>query len=259
MNSSVLEGGGTPRNFATTRWSLIVTSTDGATGDQKTRQALSELCRLYWRPIFSFVCRRGHSVEDAQDLTQDFFLMVLEGDWLKNADPSRGRFRSLLLKSLQNFLIDAAAKKQAHKRGGDLQFVSWDDWMAEAPSQLTLSAQALESWPDERLFDLRWAATVVERAVLRLREECESQGRFRAFEALRPCLGAARQDVSYPALSQTLGVPETTVKRLVHRFRQRYRALLREEVAETVADPAEVDDEIRHLCKVLAVNSAAIL
>jgi RNA polymerase sigma factor (sigma-70 family) len=259
VSSSVVEGGGTPRNFATTRWSLIVTSTDRDTDEQKTRQALSELCRLYWRPIFSFVCRRGHSVQDAQDLTQDFFMMVLEGNWLKNADPARGRFRSLLLKSLQNFLIDAAAKKHAHKRGGDLQFVSWDDWMAEAPSQLTLSAQALESWPDERLFDLRWAATVVERALLRLREECEGQGRIRAFEALRPCLGAAREEVSYPALSQTLGVPEATVKRLVHRFRQRYRSLVRDEVAETVADPAEVDDEIRHLCSVLAVDSAAIL
>jgi RNA polymerase sigma-70 factor (ECF subfamily) len=259
VNSTVAaEGGRTPRNFATTRWSLVLTSAEDGTEDQKARQALSELCRLYWRPIFSFVCRRGHSAEDAQDLTQDFFLMMLEGNWLKNANPKRGRFRSLLLKSLQNFLNDAASKKHAHKRGGDLQFVSWDDWMAEAPSQLTVSAQALESWPAERLFDVRWAATVVEHALRRLREECESQGRLRAFEALRPCLGAEREDVSYPTLSQTLGVSEAAVKRLVHRLRQRYRSLLRDEVAETVADPAEVDDEIRHLCSVLATDSAAI-
>jgi RNA polymerase sigma-70 factor (ECF subfamily) len=184
--------------------------------------------------------------------------MILEGNWLRHADPHRGRFRSLLLKSLQNFLNDAAAKKHARKRGGDVQFVSWDDWMAEAPSQLTVSAQALESWPAERLFDLRWAATVVEHALRRLREECESQGKLRAFEALRPCLGAEREDVSYPTLSQTLGVPEATVKRLVHRLRQRYRSLLRDEVAETVDDPAEVDDEIRHLCGVLAADSAAL-
>lgn len=258
MNSSVAAEGGVPRNFATTRWSLILTSADLASDDEKARQALSELCRLYWRPIFSFVCRCGHSTEDAQDLTQDFFLMMLEGNWLKHADPSRGHFRSLLLKSLQNFLNDAVAKKHARKRGGDVQFVSWDDWMAEAPSQLTVSARALESWPAERLFDLRWAATVVEQALGRLREECESQGKLRAFEALRPCLGAERDDVSYPTLSQTLGVPEATVKRLVHRLRQRYRSLLRDEVAETVADPAEVDDEIRHLCGVLAADSAAI-
>ncbi len=256
MNSSLAtEDGGAPRNFITTRWSLVLTSADLAGDDQKARQALSELCRIYWRPIFSFVCRRGHSAEDAQDLTQDFFLMMLEGNWLKNADPHRGRFRSLLLKSLQNFLNDAASKKSARKRGGDVRFVSWDDWMAEAPSQLTVSARSLESWPAERLFDLRWAATVVEQALHRLREECESQGCLRAFEALRPCLGAEREDVSYPTLSQTLGVPEATVKRLVHRLRQRYRDLLRDEVADTVTNPAEIDDEIRHLCSVLAANS----
>jgi RNA polymerase sigma factor (sigma-70 family) len=258
VNSSVAaEGGGAPRNFATTRWSLILTSADLSGDDQKAGQALSELCRLYWRPIFSFVCRRGHSPEDAQDLTQDFFLMMLEGNWLKHADPNRGRFRSLLLNSLQNFLNDEVAKKRAQKRGGEMQFVSWDDWMAEAPSQLTVPAQAVESWPAERLFDLRWAATVVEQALRRLREECESQGKLRAFEALRPCLGAEREDVSYFTLSQTLGAPEATVKRLVHRLRQRYRNLLREEVAETVANPSEVDDEIRHLCGVLAAESAA--
>lgn len=259
MNSSPApQGGGAPRNFVTTRWSLVLTSADLAGDDQKARQALSELCRSYWRPIFLFVCRRGHSPEDAQDLTQDFFLMMLEGGWLKHADPHRGRFRSLLLKSLQNFLNDAATKKTARKRGGDIRFVSWDDWIAEAPSQLAVSARSLESWPPERLFDLRWAATVVEKALHRLREECESQGRLRAFEALQPCLGAEREDVSYSTLSETLGVPEATVKRLVHRLRQRYRDLLRDEVAETVTDPAEIDDEIRHLCSVLAADSRAL-
>lgn len=258
MNPPVTaDGGGEARNFATTRWSLILTSADLAGDDQKAQQALSELCRLYWRPIFSFVCRRGHSAEDAQDLTQDFFVMILEGNWLRHADPARGRFRSLLLKSLGNFLNDAAEKRHARKRGGDVQFVSWDEWMAEAPSRLTVSARALDSWPAERLFDLRWAATVVEQALRRLREECESQGKLRAFEALSPCLGAEREDVSYPTLSQTLGVPEVTVKRLVHRLRQRYRSLLRDEVAETVADPAEVDDEIRHLCGILAASAEA--
>ena len=249
------EGGSESQKFGTTRWSLVLSSARAQTGEEKARDALSELCRLYWRPIFSFVCRRGHSAEDAQDLTQDFFVMILEGNWLQHADPTRGRFRSLLLKSLGNFLNDAADKRHARKRGGDVQFVSWHEWMAEAPSQLTVSAQALESWSAERLFDLRWAATVVELALRRLREECESQGRLRAFETLRPCLGAEREEVSYPTLSHTLGVPEATVKRLVHRLRQRYRSLLRDEVAETVADPAEVDDEIRHLCGVLAASA----
>lgn len=239
------------RHFVTTRWSLILTSADLEGDAQRAHEALSELCRLYWRPIFSFICRRGHSAEDAQDLTQDFFVMILEGNWLRHADPTRGRFRSLLFTSLRNFLNDAAEKQHSRKRGGDVQFVSWDEWMAEAPSQLTLSAQALESWPAERLFDLRWAATVVEQALRRLREECESQGRLRAFETLRPCLGAERDDVSYSTLADALGVPHATVKRLVHRLRQRYRSLLRDEVAKTVADPEEVDNEIRHLCGVL--------
>lgn len=252
MNPPVaVDGDLEARNFVTTRWSLILTSADLEGDAQRAHQALSELCRLYWRPIFSFICRRGHSAEDAQDLTQDFFVMILEGNWLRHADPTRGRFRSLLFTSLRNFLNDAAEKRHTRKRGGDVQFVSWDEWMAEAPSQLTASAQALQSWPAERLFDLRWAATVVEQALRRLREECESQGRLRAFETLRPCLGAERDDVSYSTLSQTLGVPEATVKRLVHRLRQRYRSLLRDEVAKTVADPEEVDNEIRHLCGVL--------
>ena len=249
-------GGRSPERFATTRWSVVLSCADPTLGDETARQALAELCKIYWRPVFAFICRHGRSVPDAQDLTQDFLLMVLEGSLLKRADPARGRFRSLLLKALQNFLADDIDKRRARKRGGDVQFVSWDDWMAEAPSRLTVPAQAVERWPAERLFDLRWAATVVEQALRRLREECESQGKLRAFEALRPCLGAEREDVSYPSLSKTLGVPEPTVKRLVHRLRQRYRSLLRDEVAETVADPSEIDDEIRHLCGVLAAGQA---
>src|SRR5256886_15152585 len=194
----------------TTRWSIVLSCTDSQGDEEKAHAALAELCKIYWRPVFAFICRQGHSVPDAQDLTQDFFAMVLKGRLLQRADRSRGRFRSLVLKALQNFLHDAVDKRHARKRGGDVEFVSWDDWMAEAPSQLTVSAQALESWPAEQLFDLRWAATVVEHALRRLREECEGQGRLRAFEALRPCLGAERQDVSYPTLSHTLGVPEAT-------------------------------------------------
>src|SRR5438105_4546278 len=167
---------------------------------------------------------------------------------------SSGRHVGLGLCNMREESIIAA--REFPYRGGGAEFVSWDDWMAEAPSQLTVSARAVEEWPAERLFDLRWAATVVEQALRRLREECESQGRLRAFETLRGCLAAEREDVSYSALSSTLGVPEATVKRLVHRLRQRYRSLLRDEVAETVADPAEVDDEIRHLCGVLAADSS---
>jgi RNA polymerase sigma factor (sigma-70 family) len=246
------KGEQSPCRFVTTRWSVILSCTDSGADEDEAREALAELCRTYWRPIFAFICRRGYSVPDAQDLTQDFFLMVLEGNLLKWADPSRGRFRSLLLKALQNFLIDNAVKKHARKRGGNVQFVSWDDWMAEAPSQLSISAEEADKWPAEKIFDVRWAATVVEHALRQLGEECESRGRRRVFDVLSNCLAAERQDVSYSNLSKTLGVPEASVKRLVHQMRQRYRSLLRAEVAETVERPDDVEDELLYLCAALA-------
>jgi RNA polymerase sigma-70 factor (ECF subfamily) len=175
---------------------LILSSAAPGTDEEQRRGALADLCQLYWRPVFAYVCRRGASVSDAQDLTQDFFVTFIEGDLLRRADPARGRFRSLLLKALQNFLIDAHGKRSAKKRGGGVTFVSWDDWMAEAPSHLSLAPQALESWPPERLFDVRWAATVVEHALARLREECEGRGRRRVFDALSGSLTAERSDVS---------------------------------------------------------------
>ncbi len=243
-----------PRRSAGSRSSpLHLCGTRIADGDQqKAAQALAELCRTYWRPIFSYVCRRGYSSEDAQDLTQDFFLMILETNWLRQADQGRGRFRSLLLKSLQNFLHNVADKKQTLKRGGSVQFVSWDAWMAEAPSQLSISDRALDALAPERLFDLRWAATVVEQALRRLREECEGKGRLRLFEGLRDHLTAEHADISYANLAAALGIAETVVKKQLHNLRQRYRWLLREEVAHTVENPADVDDEIRHLCAALA-------
>src|SRR6266853_5682528 len=256
MNSDVgKEGVGESRVFATTHWSLILSAANSESGSQKARDALAELCRTYWRPIFLFVCRRGYSTEDAQDLTQDFFVKILECNWLQHADPNRGRFRSLLLTSLQNFLNSADERTHTHKRGGDVEFVSWDDWMAEAPSQLSISAQALDSLPPERLFDLRWAATVVEQALRRLREECEGKDRLRLFYALSRHLTEERDEVSYADLSAALGVAETVVRKQLHIMRQRYRCLLRDEVAHTVENCADVEEEIRYLCAALAAGT----
>lgn len=249
-----ITGGHSPERFATTRWSVVLSCADSTVGEDVARKALAELCKTYWRPIFAFICRRGHSVPDAQDLTQDFFLMILEGSLLKRADPSRGRFRSLLLKALQNFLVDDVIKKHARKRGGDMKFVSWDEWMAEAPSHLSISAHEAETWPAEKIYDVRWAATAVEHALRRLGEECEIRGRRRVFDVLSGCLAAEREDVSYQKLSKTLGVPETAVKRLVHQLRVRYRELLREEVAQTVEKLDDVDEELRYLCAALAAS-----
>ncbi len=244
-----------PGTFVTTRWSLILSGAGSKSKKQETRAALAELCRIYWRPIFAFICRRGYSTQDAEDLTQDFFVIILEGDWLQNADPSRGRFRSLLLKSLKNFLNDAADKTHARKRGGDVSFISWDAWISEVPSQLSMSTQRLDSLPAERLFDVRWAATVVERALRRLREECERQGRRRVFDVLSVYLTVERDDVSCATLATTLEISQSTVKKLLYRMRQRYRWLLRDEVAQTVENPADIEDELRYLCGALAAGS----
>jgi DNA-directed RNA polymerase specialized sigma24 family protein len=225
---------------------------ESATDQDKAHKALAELCKIYWRPVFAFICRQGHSVPDAQDSTQDFFAKVLKGRLLQGADRNRGRFRSLLLTALQRFLHDEVEKRHAHKRGGDLRFVSWDDWMTEAPSHLSIPEQESDKWSPERVFDVRWAATVVERALRRLGDECEKRGRRRVFDVLSSCLAAERQDVSYATLARILGLRETAVKPLVHRMRDRYRTLLREEVAQTVGGANEIDDELRYLCAALS-------
>jgi RNA polymerase sigma factor (sigma-70 family) len=251
-SEAAITGGHSPDRFVTTRWSVVLSCADSKASSQTVRDALAQLCQTYWRPIFAFVSRSGYSVQDAQDLTQDFFVMILDGRLLERADPSRGRFRSLLLKALKDFLNDAGDKRRALKRGGNVEFIRWDEWMAELPSQLSISARESERWPPEKIFDIRWAATIAERALSRLGEECERADRRRVFDVLCGCLTAEREDVSYASLSKNLGVPDTAVKRLVHQLRKRYRELLREEVADTVEKSEEIDDELRYLCAALA-------
>ncbi|MBA3607420.1 MAG: sigma-70 family RNA polymerase sigma factor [Chthoniobacterales bacterium] len=241
-----------PHIFATTRWSLVLSGAEFDGGETKPREALDELCRTYWRPIFSFVCRRGYSNEDAQDLTQDFFVMILEKNWLQQADRDRGRFRSFLLKSVQHFLGHDLERRQAQKRGGGLHLVPWEEWMAEAASQESSTNPAWAALSPEVFFDLRWATTVVDQALRRLREECEAKGKLRLFEALRDHLAAERTETSYAALATSLSIAETMVKKQLHNLRQRYRWLLRDEVAHTVENEAEVEEEIRYLCATLA-------
>jgi RNA polymerase sigma factor (sigma-70 family) len=248
------DAGTGPSRFHTTRWSMVLSCADNGQPTEAS-SSLADLCQIYWRPIFAFICRRGYPVADAQDLTQQFFVMILDGQLLQRADPARGRFRSLLLKALQNFLSDETAKKRAHKRGGQVQFISWDDWMVDAPSQLSIPRNGAETWASEKIFDVRWAATAVENALRKLGEECEARGRRRVFDVLSDCLGAEREDVSYQKLGRALGIPEPAVKRLVHQLRQRFRTLLREEVAQTVAVPDEIDEELRYLCAVLATSA----
>lgn len=250
---SAVENTGALTHFVTTRWSLL-RNRSAPSSRIEANPAMAHLCQIYWRPIFTFIYRRGYSPPDAQDLTQDFFLRILEGNLLQSADPKRGRFRSLLLKSLQNFLIDAAVKRRRHKRGGGVQFVSLETWMADAPSQLALPLAALESSPPESLFDAGWAAAIAGEALRRLRMECESKGRRRVFEVLQGYLATERGEICYEDLSRALGVPEPSVKSLLHHFRVRYRSLLRDEIAKTVESEANVDDEIRYLCATLCTE-----
>jgi RNA polymerase sigma factor (sigma-70 family) len=259
VNTEALETADhSPGRFNTTRWSIVLSCADSGIESVAARHALSELCKTYWRPIFAYVCRRGYSTQDAEDLTQDFFTNLLQGPLLERADRDRGHFRSLLLKALRDFLGHANERLAACKRGGGVKLVSWDDWMAEAPSQLSISPQALNSWSAEQLFDLRWAATVVEQALQRLREECQSSSRLRLFETLSLYLTTDRTDVSYQTLAATLGIAESAVKKQLHNLRRRYRWLIREEVAHTVENPSDVEDEIRHLCATLAAGAEAV-
>ncbi len=181
--------------------------------------------------------------------------MIVEGNFLQSADPDRGRFRSLLLKSLTNFLKDAEAKQHRHKRGGQVQFVSLESWMVEARPQLFLPRATMESAPPEALYDAGWAAAIAEEALRRLRLECESKGRRRVYQVLHPYLTAERSEVSCESLSRALGVPEISVKSLLHHYRIRYRCLLRERtLPETVESEANVNDEIRYLCATLSAE-----
>jgi DNA-directed RNA polymerase specialized sigma24 family protein len=253
-NDAAIEGEPRQNRFATTRWSLILSCASSEDSTGIADRALAELCHIYWRPIFAFICRRGYSIPDAQDLTQDFFVMVLEGDLLSFADPNRGRFRSLLLKAVQNFLSDNFDRCKAEKRGGGKQFVPWNDWMAEVPSHFSTSSREIQNWTPERIFDLRWATTVTEQALHRLAEECENSGRRRVFSVLSKYLTSDRSDISYADLSASLGVPEASIKRLLHHLRARYRTILRDEVSQTVNKTEDVQDEIHYLCAVLATS-----
>jgi RNA polymerase sigma factor (sigma-70 family) len=248
-----MEKPGALTHFVTTRWSLIRQRCAPGAPSQ-VDPGLAQICHIYWRPIFTFIYRKGYSEADAQDLTQNFFLMIMEGNLVQFADPDRGRFRSLLLRSLENFLIDVAVKRRRHKRGGAVQFVSWERWMSEAPAQLSLTAAKIQSSPPEALFDAGWAAAIAGEALRKLRLECESKGRRRVYQVLQTYLTTERGEISYEDLSRDLGVPEPSVKRLLHHFRKRYRELLREEVAKTVESPASVDDEIRYLCAMLSAE-----
>jgi RNA polymerase sigma-70 factor (ECF subfamily) len=233
-------------DFQTTQWSLIVAAAQRLTPEAE--RALSELCRKYWLPLYAYVRRRVRDVHEAQDLTQEFFCHVLERNFFAAADPSRGRFRAFVLTSLRHFLANERGKARTQQRVRGQPSLSLD--FADGESRL--SSLAVSEETPERAFDRQWAMMLLDQVLLRLRAEFRDNGKEAQFEQLKPFLAGGRDaGESYEAVAESLGMTPDAVKVAAHRLRQRYRELLRAEIAATVADPDDVDDEIRDLFQVL--------
>ena len=230
-------------DFPTTRWTLVVAAADPQR--KEARSALVSLCEGYWYPLYAYVRRRGYSPDQAQDLTQEFFIRVLEGRYLDRADPEKGRFRSFLLSSMKFFVADEEDRRRAQKRGGGavlpLELSSGEDRYQREPAH--------DETP-ERIFERRWALSVLDRVVERLRVEFVQHGRPEHFDRLKIFL-LGKSDAPYAALARELKTSEGALKVAIHRLRKRYRELFRQEIADTVADPGEVESELRFLAAAL--------
>ena len=227
--------------FSTTHWSVVLTAgNDNLAGADN---ALEQLCQKYWYPIYAFVRRRGSDSHEAEDLTQAFFAHLLEKETLKQADRQKGKFRSFLLASLTNFLNNEWRKKQTMKRGGQRQIISLDETVAENRYQLEPAALA----EPEKLFERRWALTLLEQVFARLKSEYTASGKAELFAKLEPLITGEITPGLYAELAAALGMKEEAVRVALSRARRRFGEVLRNEIAQTVASPAEVEDEIRHL------------
>lgn len=222
--------------FQTTHWSVVLKAGQGA------EEALLRLCRNYWLPLYRFSRRRGHPVHEAQDLTQEFFAHILANRAFSTVAPCRGRFRSFLLVSLKHFLDNEWHKQRALKRGGGHQVISWEELSSNDREAVELSTEAIP----EKSFDREWALTLLERVMKQLEKECVAAGKAELFAMLKDYLtdGGGK---SYRDVAVELGITEGAVKVSVHRLRRRFGELVREQVEKTVANPGEVDDEIREL------------
>jgi RNA polymerase sigma-70 factor (ECF subfamily) len=230
--------------FPTTRWTMVVAA--GNPDRKESRSALVSLCENYWYPLYAYLRRRGYPAEQAQDLTQEFFIRLLQGRYLNRADPEKGRFRSFILTSLKFFVADEGDRQRAHKRGGGtvvpLEFSSGEVRYQREPAH--------DETP-ERIFERRWALSVLDRVVERLRDEFMQHGRPEHFERLKVFL-LGQSDAPYAALARDMNTSEGALKVAIHRLRKRYRELFRQEIADTVADPGDVESELRYLAAVLS-------
>ena len=235
-----------PSQFPTTRWTLVVAAV--APQRKEARSALVYLCENYWYPLYAYLRRRGHPADRAQDLTQEFFTRVLEGRYLDRADSEKGRFRSFLLTSLKFFVADEEDRQRARKRGGGqlvpFEFLSGEERYQREPAH--------DETP-ERIFERRWALSVLDRVVQKLRDEFVQHGRPEHFDRFKVFL-LGHSDAPYATLAREMNTSEGALKVAIHRLRKRYRELFRQEIADTVADPAEVESELRYLAAALTAK-----
>jgi RNA polymerase sigma-70 factor (ECF subfamily) len=234
---------GTNWPTAATRWTIVL----AARGDAREAQnALAQLCETYWYPLYAFVRRQGRNPHDAQDLTQGFFAKLLEKGWLDDVDRNKGRFRSFLLASMRHFLANERDHAQAQKRGGGHSILSLDKDNAES----RYAMEPVDNATPEKIFDRRWALTLLEQVLARLRTEFSAAGKSALFDELKSTLSG--QPSPLAAIGKRLGMSEGAAKVAAHRLRQRYRELIRSEVAQTVTDDKEVDEELRDLMSALS-------
>jgi RNA polymerase sigma-70 factor (ECF subfamily) len=232
--------------FPTTEWSAVL----GAASTQPDRAAaaLEKLCGRYWYPIYAFIRQNGNDVHKAEDLTQGFFAFVLEHHAFERAEPSKGRFRSFVLASLNNYILNEYDRTQTLKRGGGQRIISFDEALGE---ELYLH-EAVDHDMSQKLFERRWAAMLVRRVLDRLREEFEQRGNTALFLGLQPLLTCEPETGTHESLARQLGMEIGAVKVALHRARRRFGELLRREVAHTVSRPEEVEEELRHLLAAIA-------
>jgi RNA polymerase sigma-70 factor (ECF subfamily) len=224
--------------FATTHWSMVVSA--GGPCSPEASQSLAALCENYWFPLYAFVRRAGHSAEDAQDLTQEFFVRLLDKHILATADSKKGRFRTFLLTAVKRFLANEYDRFRAKKRGGGQKIVPLESLEAR------YCREPADTLTPERIFDQQWALALLEQVLARLQAEMAADGKAALFDALKGHLTGS-QAAGYAATAAHLGMTEGAVKVAAHRLRRRYRELLREEIAQTVASPDEIEEEIRYL------------
>jgi RNA polymerase sigma factor (sigma-70 family) len=231
--------------FATTHWSVVFAARDGDASAAVA--ALERLCRSYWRPVYAYIRRDGYQTADAQDLTQEFFLHFIEKEWIDRLRHQRGKFRSFLLTFLKHFLSDERDRAGAQKRGGGQTVLSLDELQTEESHAFEPS----ESLTADQVFERRWAQTLMERTVARLRQEYIDEGKGELFQQLKDLQPGERGRRSYVEIGAPFGLSEAAVKSAVHRLRARHRDVLRSEIARTLSSAEEVDEEIRHLIQAL--------